>query len=108
VQLRELIRMIGDEVGASSFPPNLPAAPLHVYKVLDGLACTLLGRKLPRADRLAIFLGDRSFDISRARGELGYSPQIPVRETIHRLAEWFRSQGHLPRLERVGKASDSE
>lgn len=99
VQLRELVEMIGEEVGVTCFPEHLPAAPLHVYRVLDRIAVALIGRKLPRADRLAIFLGDRTFDISRARQELGYIPRISTRDTIRRLAEWFRVQGYLPRLD---------
>lgn len=98
VQLRRLVEMIGEEVGTPRFPANLPAAPLHVYRVLDRMAVALIGRKLPRADRLGLFLGDRTFDIGRARQELGYVPRIGTKDTIHRMAEWFRAHGHLPRL----------
>jgi len=98
VQLRRLVEMIGKEVGATRFSTPFPAAPLHVYRVLDRMAVALIGRKLPRADRLAMFLGDRTFDIARARQELGYVPRINTKGTIHRMAEWFRAHGHLPRL----------
>lgn len=97
MQLRELVKMIWEAVGVTRFPANLPAAPLHVYKVLDRMAVALIGRKLPRADRLALFLGDRTFDITRARQELGYVPRISTKDTIRRMAEWFRAQGYLPR-----------
>jgi nucleoside-diphosphate-sugar epimerase len=96
VPLNTLIDIIAAEVGAPGVRGHWPAAPLHVYRALDRIAVAWLGRKLPRADRLAIFLGDRTFDVSRARHELGYSPRIPLRDTVGRLAEWFRSQGHLP------------
>jgi nucleoside-diphosphate-sugar epimerase len=98
VQLRRLVEMIGEEVGTTRFLANLPEAPLHVYRVLDRMAVALIGRKLPRADRLAMFLGDRTFDIARSRQELGYVPRIGTNDTIHRMAEWFRANGHLPRL----------
>lgn len=98
VQLKRLVEMIGEEVGTIGFPANLPAAPLHVYRALDRVAVALIGRKLPRADRLALFIGDRTFDISRARQELDYVPRIVVKDTIHRMAEWFRAQGHLPQI----------
>ncbi len=97
--LRELVKMIGEEVGVTRFPANLPAAPLHVYRILDRMAVALIGHQLPRADRLALFLGDRTFDISRARQELGYVPRIGTKDTIRRMAEWFRTQGYLPRLD---------
>jgi nucleoside-diphosphate-sugar epimerase len=99
VQLRRLVEMIGVELGTTRFPASLPAAPLHIYRVLDKMAVALIGRKLPRADRLALFLGDRTFDISRARQELGYVPRISTKDTIRRMAEWFRVQGYLPRLD---------
>lgn len=99
MQLHELVKMIGGEVGVTRFPANLPAAPLHVYRVLDKMAVALIGRKLPRADRLALFLGDRTFDITRARQELGYAPRVRTKDTIRRMADWFRAQGYLPRLE---------
>jgi nucleoside-diphosphate-sugar epimerase len=98
VQLRELVQMIGEEVGVTRFRDNLPAAPLHVYRVLDMITSTVIGRRLPRADRLALFLGDKSFDISRGRQELGYVPKVNPRETIRRTADWFRTQGYLPPL----------
>lgn len=90
--------MIGEEVGTTRFPANLPAAPLHVYRALDRMAVALIGRKLPRADRLALFLGDRRFDIGKARQELGYVPEISTKDTIHRMAEWFLAEGRLSRL----------
>lgn len=98
VQLNRLVEMIGEEVGTTGFPASLPAAPLHVYRVLDRMAVALIGRKLPRADRLALFLGDRRFDPGRARQELGYVPEIALKDTIHRMVEWFLAEGHLSRL----------
>lgn len=98
VPLRGLVEMIGEEVGVGRFPAPLPATPLYVYRSLDRLVVALTGHKLPRADRLAMFLGDRTFDISRAKQQLEYNPKVKTKDTIHRMAEWFRAQGHLPRL----------
>lgn len=98
VQLRRLVELIGEEVGMTRFPASRQAAPLQVYRVLDRLAVAWIGRKLPRADRLALFLGDRRFDIGRASQELGYVPEVAIKDTIHRMAEWFRARGHLPQL----------
>jgi nucleoside-diphosphate-sugar epimerase len=36
------------------------------------------------------------FDISRARGELGYSPRVTIEEGLERLGEWFRSRDQRP------------
>lgn len=57
----------------------------------------LLGRALglePAIDRRPPQPGDvpaTYADISRARAELGYHPQVPVAEGIRRFVEWFRS-----------------
>jgi UDP-glucuronate 4-epimerase len=32
-------------------------------------------------------------DVSRARAELGYDPQVPLSEGIRRFVDWFRSAG---------------
>ena len=87
--------MIGEEVGVIRFRAGFPAGPLHLYKVLNKLAYAWGGRRLLRADRIDFFLGDRIFDISRARKELGYAPKVTTREAVRRTAEWYRQQGHL-------------
>ncbi len=96
VRLRELVSMIGEAVGVTRFPARLPAAPLRLYNVINKLAYSWGGRRLPRADRIDFFLGDRIFDISRARTELGYAPQVSVREAARWTTEWFRTRGDLP------------
>jgi nucleoside-diphosphate-sugar epimerase len=60
----------------------------------------LSGRSLPRFSRVEFFLGDRVFDISRARHELNYSPRIDLRTSIARTATWFRDRGLLPAPDR--------
>jgi len=38
---------------------------------------------------------NRAFDISRAKQELGYAPQIGIDEGLRRTAEWYRQNGYL-------------
>jgi nucleoside-diphosphate-sugar epimerase len=45
--------------------------------------------------RVDFYRKSRAFDISRARAELGYAPQVPLREGIRRTLEWYRRQGWL-------------
>jgi nucleoside-diphosphate-sugar epimerase len=95
VRLAELIAMIADEVGAPLRRP-LPSAPLAVYGALQRVAMRLGGRSLPRFGRVEFFLGDRVFDIGRARRELGYAPRTDLRTSVARTAAWFRERGLLP------------
>jgi len=41
------------------------------------------------------FTKSRAFDISRARAELGYAPQINLRQGIQRTLVWYKQQGWL-------------
>jgi nucleoside-diphosphate-sugar epimerase len=41
------------------------------------------------------FTKSRSFDISRARAELGYAPQVGVREGVRRTLAWYGEAGWL-------------
>ncbi len=95
VRVRELVRMIGEEVGVTRFRANLPAGPFHLYKVLNKLAYTWSGHRLPRANRLDLCLSEKAFDISRGRQELSYVPRVTTREAVRRTAEWFKAQGYI-------------
>jgi nucleoside-diphosphate-sugar epimerase len=96
VRLAELIAMIADEVGGAPLRRPLPAAPLAAYGALQRVAMRLGGRSLPRFGRVEFFLGDRVFDIGRARRELGYAPRTDLRTSVARTAAWFRERGLLP------------
>lgn len=95
-RLREIVRVIEREVGATTSRSAIPITFLRLYQGLGNLLLARTGRKLPRQDRAAFFLYDRSFDLSRARAELGYSPEVGLEETVRRAAETFRAQGLLP------------
>ncbi|NCR23510.1 MAG: NAD-dependent epimerase/dehydratase family protein [Microcystis aeruginosa L111-01] len=96
ISLSEFVTLIGKAVGVFDLPPPLPGTPLQLYKHLNRLSYKLTGNLLPKADRIDLFLGDRSYNLSRARRELNYNPQISAEETIHLTADWFRDQGYLP------------
>lgn len=96
VTLAELVDAIAEAVGGPTPRRPLPAAPLRAYRILQRASVALTGRSLPRFSRVELFLGDRAFDISRARRELGYDPQTDLRESVARTAQWFRERNLLP------------
>ena len=58
---------------------------------------TSLGLNVPVNSRSVTFLTThRSYDISRARRELGYAPAVDLDEGVRRTVEWYRTHGHLP------------
>jgi nucleoside-diphosphate-sugar epimerase len=48
-----------------------------------------------RRRRVDFYTKSRAFDITRARTELGYRPQVELRDGIRRTIAWYRDQGWL-------------
>lgn len=95
-RLREIVRAIEDELGVTTSKSAIPLPVLNAYRALNDLFVAATGRNLPRHDRASFFLYDRSFDTSRARAELGYSPRVALEEMVRRAARRYRRQGRLP------------
>lgn len=83
VPVRELIREMATVIG-------VPAPRLSLPLWLVGPACTLIegtfsrfGKEPPLSERsLKFFTNNTSFDISRARKELGFDPKVSLREGL--------------------------
>jgi nucleoside-diphosphate-sugar epimerase len=41
------------------------------------------------------FTKSRAFDISRARAEIGYAPQVDLRTGIRKTLAWYKERGWL-------------
>jgi nucleoside-diphosphate-sugar epimerase len=90
--------LIGEELGRDNRQAGVSAAP---FSALIGAAQVLyrwLGYELPYAHRYEFFIKDNVFDISKAERELGYHPEVSVREAIRRTIDWYREQGYLKTL----------
>jgi nucleoside-diphosphate-sugar epimerase len=58
--------------------------------------CVPLGIEPPiYRRRVDFFTKSRAFDISRARSEIGYAPQVGLREGIRRTLQWYKERGWL-------------
>ncbi len=95
ITLREWIELIRAETGGSIQVPAIPGSLLRFYNMLNSLVYAVTGRELPKADRINLFMGDRSFDISRAKEDLGYQPGTSAAEIVHQTVKWFQSRGYL-------------
>lgn len=93
--LRAWMDAMAAEAGRPPPPAGWPEPLLRAYAAADRLSRAVTGRRLPRADRLDFFLGDRSFDISKARRVLGYAPTAPSPQVARRLMRDFREAGLL-------------
>jgi nucleoside-diphosphate-sugar epimerase len=95
----EFLRAIAQEVGAP--PPHLHVPYRALYAaayVAEGIA-TLSGYTRPplvTRHSVQLFGTDNRHAIDKARRELGYAPQVPVREGIRLAAAWYRQNTALP------------
>jgi nucleoside-diphosphate-sugar epimerase len=65
--------------------------PVWIAGALCELVCAPLKLEPPLyRRRVDFFTKSRAFDISRARAELGYAPQVSVNEGIRRTLAWYR------------------
>ena len=94
--LNELVAMIAQEAGVRPPPFRLPVWPFWVAGAACEAVCAPLGIEPPLyRRRVDFFTKSRAFDISRARTELGYAPQVSLRDGIRRTLDWYRSAGWL-------------
>ena len=95
VCLRDLVQTIVEAVRAPQLPTSLPAGPFRLYEMASRYLYSWFGYRLPRADRIDLYLGDRAFDLSQSGRGLGYHPKVSTKEAVHRTASWFKDQGYI-------------
>ena len=94
--LNELIRIIGEVAGVKPPTLHVPVWPFWVAGAACEAICAPFGIEPPLyRRRVDFFTKSRAFDIARARAELGYAPQVSLREGIRRTMEWYRGAGWL-------------
>ncbi len=94
--LNELTEIVAQEAGVPPPRLHLPVWPFWVAGAACEAICAPLGLEPPiYRRRVDFFTKSRAFDISRARTELGYAPQIGVRDGVRRTLDWYRRQGWI-------------
>jgi nucleoside-diphosphate-sugar epimerase len=94
--LKELVALIAEVLGKPVPKKRVPLGPVYAAAALCEVLCRPLGIEPPLyRRRLDFFTKDRAFDISKAKKELGYEPQVPLREGLARTAEWYKKQGWI-------------
>ena len=79
-------------------PPalKLPVWPFWLAGAACEAICVPLGIEPPiYRRRVDFFTKSRAFDISRARAEIGYAPQVGLRDGIRKTLTWYRERGWL-------------
>jgi dihydroflavonol-4-reductase len=94
--LNELMTVIAREAGVSPPRWKLPVWPFWLAGAACEFVCVPLGIEPPiYRRRVDFFTKSRAFDISRARSELGYTPQVDLREGVQKTLTWYRERGWL-------------
>ncbi len=94
--LNELVAIVADEAHVPTPRLHLPVWPFWTAGALCEAVCTPFGIEPPLyRRRVDFFTKSRAFDISRARRELGYAPQVGLREGVARTLAWYRASGWL-------------
>lgn len=94
----EFLCAIADEVGAPRPRLHVPYRPLFAAAYVAEHIATLTGyRSEPLVTRhgVQMFGSDNHLSIDKARRELGYAPQVPLREGIRLTAAWYRQKNAL-------------
>jgi nucleoside-diphosphate-sugar epimerase len=96
----QLLRAIAREVGASPPRGHVPYRPLYAAGYLaERLAALRRSEHQPVVTRLGVklFGTDNRHAISKARGELGYAPQVDLDEGVRLAARWYAGRnGSVP------------
>jgi len=94
--LNELVSLIAEVAQVPTPALHLPVWPFWVAGALCETLCAPFRVEPPLyRRRVDFFTKSRAFDIARARQEIGYAPQIGLREGIGRALGWYRQQGWL-------------
>jgi dihydroflavonol-4-reductase len=94
--LNDLVAAIADVERVPVPRLHLPVWPIRGAAAFCELLCAPFGLEPPlHRRRVDFFTKSRAFDTSRARREIGYLPQVTLRDGITRTVNWYRQHGWL-------------
>lgn len=95
VTVREMADQIAETLGVRrsfSIPTGVGWLLAEVCEVMD----RLLPIEMPfNRARFKYLVENRSFDITKAKKELGYHPQFDLKKGIEATIDWYKKEGHL-------------
>jgi len=94
--LREMVEIIARELGVPPPRWHLPVRPMQWLGSICEAVCTPLRIQPPIfRRRVDFFTKRRSFDISKAKRELGYQPARSLEQEVAEIIAWYRQHGWL-------------
>lgn len=96
ITLNKIVEIMAAELGAPAPRRHVPLFVLNAASVLCEFACKPFGIAPPLHRRRASwFSHTRSFDIGKARRELGYEPQVPPEQGLREMVRSYREAGWI-------------
>ncbi|MEP7228110.1 MAG: NAD-dependent epimerase/dehydratase family protein [Gemmatimonadales bacterium] len=94
--IEEIVRAVARALDVQIRIPHYPVLPVVALGHLVEKACKPFGLAPPIFPRrVDWYRQNRAFDITRAKRELGYVPQVQLDEGLRRTAIWYREKGYL-------------
>jgi nucleoside-diphosphate-sugar epimerase len=94
--LNALVGLVAEGAGVPVPRRHLPAWPFWAAGAVCEAICAPFGIEPPLyRRRVDFFTKSRAFDITRARTEIGFAPQVGLREGIRRTLDWYREHGWI-------------
>jgi dihydroflavonol-4-reductase len=96
VSMQELVGQIAQGAGVSP-PRAVPLAVARAAAKMQELRFLMLGGDPPKlsATAIAIMSAGQALSGAKAEHEIGYVPQLGLRETIERTYRWFCAEGYI-------------
>lgn len=94
--LKDLVRLIANELGVSLPRWKLPLSPVLGLAALCEQVCVPIGIEPPlHRRRVSFFQNNRAFSVEKAERLLGYKPRVSLREGLQRTIEWYGANNLL-------------
>ena len=94
--LKEVVDLIAEELHVPRPWLHLPLKPMQFAGTLCEAICAPFGIQPPLYKRrVDFFIKNRSFDITKAKRDLGYQPQRKFEEEIRDIISWYQEKGLL-------------
>jgi nucleoside-diphosphate-sugar epimerase len=94
--LNRLVQVIAEVLEVPAPRWRFPVTPVYLAGLMCELLCKPLGINPPLyRRRVDFFRKTRSFDISKAKRELGFAPKTDLKTGIGLTADWYRKHGYL-------------
>jgi dihydroflavonol-4-reductase len=96
LKLSELTAMIAAAAGVPAPRLRLPARPFQLAGSLVEKLCVPFGIEPPiYRRRMDFFTKSRAFSIEKARSQLGYRPEVKLKDGIRETLDWYVANGYI-------------